>query len=186
MRIRSFVRAGIALAVPALVVALTPAPAAHAQTATPPKATAPATKPAPKPPAKKKGEASLGAGTATGKLLTRQELRECIARRDALRTTRTDVEQRNDTLKRDLDALNTESAQLKTERETLDLTSADGVAAYNARVEARNGRIDAWDARNADLRKEADALNTEQSLWDLECGNRRYREEDEIALRKGK
>lgn len=185
MRIRPFARSvARAPRASALLASLILAPVLHAQTA-PPKPAAPPKKPAATAPAKK-GEASLGSGTAAGKLLTRDELRECIARRDTLRTTRTSVEGRNDGLKRELETLTAASTQLKTDRETLDTSSAEAVAAYNARAEARNAGIDAWDKRSADLRKEADALNTEQALWDLECGNRRYREDDEIALKKGK
>ena len=83
-------------------------------------------------------------------------------------------------------ALAKESAELEAERQG---TSTGGVAVAsqaNARSEALNARTTAWNQRNVALAKAGDDLAQERDLWASECGNRRFREDDEIAIKQGK
>ena len=57
--------------------------------------------------------------------------------------------------------------------------SMDKATALDARVTAWNQNNEQW---NADSR----ALETERSTWVSACSDRRYREEDETAIRQGK
>ncbi|MBK6472251.1 MAG: hypothetical protein IPF94_16520 [Betaproteobacteria bacterium] len=43
-----------------------------------------------------------------------------------------------------------------------------------------------WNQRNAQVNETARKLEDERSLWLSECSNRRYREDDEKAIRAGK
>jgi DNA repair exonuclease SbcCD ATPase subunit len=82
-------------------------------------------------------------------------------------------------------ALKAENDALDAEREKLGGTGA-GAAEANARSDALNARTVAWNDRNKALVAEGEKLAQERDLWASECGNRRYREDDETAIRQGK
>lgn len=83
-------------------------------------------------------------------------------------------------------ALAKENADLDAARKGLGSTTTASASQANARSEALNARITAWNQRNAALVKEGEDLTQERDLWASECGNRRYREDDEIAIKQGK
>jgi len=55
---------------------------------------------------------------------------------------------------------------------------------HAARVDALNVRIDAINAKSRTVNDRVEPLQARVEAWKAKCGNRRYREEDEIALRK--
>jgi hypothetical protein len=57
---------------------------------------------------------------------------------------------------------------------------------FNAKAEAVQARTVAYNKRNDQLVKAGEDLAQERDLWAGECGNRRFREEDEIAIKQGK
>lgn len=57
---------------------------------------------------------------------------------------------------------------------------------FNAKAEAVQARTVAYNERNKQLVKAGEDLAQERDLWAGECGNRRFREEDEIAIKQGK
>lgn len=65
----------------------------------------------------------------------------------------------------------------------------DGTSAaqqFNSKAEALQTRTVAYNERNKQLVKAGEDLAQERDLWAGECGNRRFREEDEIAIKQGK
>ena len=60
------------------------------------------------------------------------------------------------------------------------------MAAFNAKVAALDARVADWNQRNAQVNDSAKALEQERMSWISDCGDRRYREDDEIAIRRGK
>lgn len=80
--------------------------------------------------------------------------------------------------------LEAENAALDAEREQLG-GAGQGAAEVNERSEALNKRTVAWNDRNKALVAEGEKLAQERDLWASECGNRRYREDDEIAIQRG-
>lgn len=74
---------------------------------------------------------------------------------------------------------------LQADQQTLVADLEKKVAAYNERARARDAEAEKWNAGNAALSGRSQALQTERDLWLAECGNRRYREDDEIAIRRG-
>lgn len=60
------------------------------------------------------------------------------------------------------------------------------VADYNARIGAVDARVSEWNVRNAQLNDKAKALEDERAGWVTSCADRRYREEDENAIKAGK
>ena len=136
--------------------------------------------------ADKPREASFGKARPGGPLLSRAQLRDCLARQGRLRG-------RPDEMARQQAALDASKAEierlgndLKEEGAALDRTSAEAVAAYNSQVNARDKMIDDYQAAVPDFNAKVDALKGEQAAFANDCGNRRYDETDEIAIRKGK
>ena len=58
--------------------------------------------------------------------------------------------------------------------------------AYNAKAQALDARVQAWNARNSAWNEVTTALDTERKAWVTACADRRYREDDETAIRQGK
>ena len=56
---------------------------------------------------------------------------------------------------------------------------------YNARADALQKRATEWNARNASLAETSRKLVADREFWADECGNRRYREDDEKAILQG-
>jgi hypothetical protein len=143
-----------------------------------------------KPPAKPgSGVASLGGGGGGAKdlpILTRNQLRECLAQQDKLHADETEVVAQQ----RDMDADKAEIAQqgqaLQAELAALDRTSASGVQAYNARAVEHERRIDAYNARSKPFNERVEALKTQRAGWAQECSNRRYMENDLIIIKAGR
>lgn len=94
------------------------------------------------------------------------------------------------------DALNTERAALEKEHGALEaervrlqgLQAARGeaVQTFNAKIRALDARVAEWNKRNNAFNEINGTLEAERSAWGANCGNRRYREEDELAIRSGK
>ena len=135
---------------------------------------------------KPKKEASFGGGKAAGPFLTRDQLRVCLAQQAK-------VAQQDDEMRKDQAALaeaKTDLARsgesLKANLETVDRTSPEAVAAYNDQAEARDKQIDDYQARVTAFNTRVEALKAERDAFGKGCDNRRYFEEDEIAIKKGK
>ena len=136
--------------------------------------------------ADKPKEASFGKGKASGAFLTREQLRGCIAQQ-------TRLAQQDAELQKDQAALAAAKAEiassgdaLKLELAALDRTSADAVTAYNERAAARDKSIDEYEARVPGFNERAEAGRAAREAFGKGCDNRRYFEDDEIAIRKGK
>jgi hypothetical protein len=83
--------------------------------------------------------------------------------------------------------LDKKAAAFEAERTQLGAGSDDGsVKASNDRAGALNAKTDEWNTRNRDHQKRAETHEDARALWTDECGGRRYREDDEKALKAGK
>lgn len=92
-----------------------------------------------------------------------------------------------------LNELNVERERLTKARAALDADVArvlpayqDAAKAYNQRTLARDAVIGNWNERNKALNDEAVKLEEERQSWLVECANRPYREDDEVAIKAGK
>jgi hypothetical protein len=134
--------------------------------------------------ARKQG--SFGTAKPVGALLTRNELRACLALQQRVRTG-------SDTATRERDLLEEEKAEivqqgqtLKEQLAALDRTSQEAVDKYNAEAVARDRRIDALEARMPAYHQKLEALGVDRDAWRKGCENRRYDEIDEIQIKRGK
>jgi hypothetical protein len=184
-------RAGQLLLVAA---AIAPAWSVHAAEPAKPGATGsagskPPAKPAPKPaarPAAKPAVAPLVPGKPIEPLLTREELRACMARQDKLRADGAEASRLQQALGQEKDAILREGEALKTELPTLDRSSAPAVEAYNARVKARDERITAFEPQIAAFNASVGTLESDRAAYARDCVDRKFDEKDEEALKKGR
>ena len=59
------------------------------------------------------------------------------------------------------------------------------MTAYNEKAKALEARVASWNQRNGDLTERVKAVNNDRETWQSDCAERRYREDDEIAIRRG-
>ncbi len=133
-----------------------------------------------------KKEVNAGSGKGTGIYMTRDELRSCLKQQGS-------VEARDDELAAEKDAIAAQQASivregdaLKARFEGLDRTNAEAVDGYNTGVQARDTQVEAFKARANAFNANVEANQVARSAWAKGCANRRYFEEDETAIRKGK
>lgn len=123
---------------------------------------------------------------ASGPLLTRAELRDCMARDQKVRALGDEVVK----LQAEMDKERTEvtrlGASLKEQLDALDRTNADAVNAYNEQAQAFDKRVDAYNAGTPAFNAKVDSLKNEREVFTKGCENRRFDEKDEIAIRNGK
>lgn len=151
-----------------LLAALACAALASAQAADPPKA----------------GNTVKGKGS--GPLLTRAELRDCMARQERVRSLTDEVLKQRDSLEKEQTEVTALRDKLKEQSAALDRTSAEAVDAYNRQVQEFDKRADAYNAATPAFNAKAETLQTEREGLAKACENRRFDELDEIAIKKGK
>jgi hypothetical protein len=133
---------------------------------------------------KPKKEGALGKGS--GALLTKEQLRSCINQKARNAQQDDDLTKEQTALKTIQDELGSTGDALKARLETLDRTNAEAVAAYNDETQARDKRIDDYQARVSAFNIRVEANKTERDAYAKACENRRFLEDDEIAIKKGK
>lgn len=82
--------------------------------------------------------------------------------------------------------LETERLALEAERVRLKTESAEVIGAYNTKAQALEGRVTEWNGRNGALNARVKTLETQRQTWIDTCADRRFREDDEKAIRSGK
>ncbi len=152
-------------------------------------------------PAPKKGNTlTLGSGKPTGKLLTRDQLRQCLAKQKALKEQDAETAQAQTALDADKAAiaradaeLESEAAALQAERAAVDTTKEESIAAFNAKLAQRAERERARDQRVADYNTRLPAFNARVQAgnqvrqgWQADCADRAYDEADYFAIQRGK
>lgn len=141
--------------------------------------------PGAKPVATAKSERAFGSG-GKGPLLTRNELRACLAQQERIRAEQDTLAKERAGREVEMGTLRASGEELKAELDALDRTDAEAVAQYNAKAQARDQAVDAFQAGAAAYNDKARALETQRQSFAQSCGNRRYDEADELAIRNGR
>lgn len=153
-------------------------------------------------------QASAKSRGPADRVMTRNELRACLKESDTLKADKTSIDaERNEVaaqktaVLKERDDLAAEFqasvVALRNEREAIDVKSEEAVNAYNQKASAAqksfderksavDAKIDAWNKRNQAAVDRERAYNDAQQQWKDGCGSRRYREDDEKAIRAGK
>jgi chromosome segregation ATPase len=136
--------------------------------------------------ADKPKEASFGGGKGSGAFLTRNQLRDCMAQQTKVKQTQAEMLALQEKLNADKAEIGKTGETLKADLEALDRTSAEAVNAYNERAVARDKKIDEYQQQVDQFNSRVDPVRAEREAFSKACENRRYFEDDEIAIRKGK
>ena len=96
------------------------------------------------------------------------------------------ADRENKALQKERKEIEAERATLDAERDRLAAASKDIVGSYNERAAALETRVKEWNRRNEELNKASSALEDEREKWVTGCADRRYREDDEKAIRAGR
>lgn len=135
---------------------------------------------------KPKKEGSFGTGTGTGAYLTKEQLRTCLTRQTKVKDEDAAMLTEQAAIATLKDEIARSGDELKQRLETVDRTSAEAVAGYNEAAQARDQQIEAYQQRVDAFNARVDANQAERAAFGQGCTNRRYFEEDEIAIRKGR
>ena len=136
--------------------------------------------------ADKPKEAAFGKGKATGAYLNREQLRACLGQQSGI------ARQDADLLKEQaaITALQAEVARLgpglKDQLAALDRSNAEAVNAYNEQATARDKMIDDYEARVSQFNTRVEAAKADRDAFAKACDSRRYFEDDETAIKKGR
>jgi chromosome segregation ATPase len=84
------------------------------------------------------------------------------------------------------DALQKSQAELETERVALAADNERTVVPFNAKVKQVEAVVQEWNARNQAWNEAGARLEGDRKDWVAGCADRRYREDDEIAIRAGR
>lgn len=135
-------------------------------------------------PAKK--EATLGTGKATGGYLTRDQLRTCLTRKEKMKVDDAELQTDEGAMTARKAEIVRNGDELKARLDSMDRTNAEAVAGYNEAVLARDKQIEEFQTRATAFNARVDAKLATHADFARSCGNRRYFEEDEIAIRNGR
>ena len=138
------------------------------------------------PAADKPKEASFGKGKGSGAYLTREQLRSCLTQQARLASRDDEMLKEQTALASTKAEIARSGVELKEQLAALDRTNPEAVNAYNERAAARDKGIDEYEARVPGFNERVEAARAERETFGKACDNRRYFEEDEIAIRKGK
>ena len=135
---------------------------------------------------KPKKQGAFGTGKAVGAYLTRDQLRACLAQHAQTMRRDAALQQEQAALTNAKAEIARSGDELKLQLDALDRTSVEAVSAYNERAAARDKSIDDYEARVPRFNDRVEAGKTEREAFATGCDKRRYFEDDEIAIRKGK
>lgn len=130
----------------------------------------------PRPAAAKKADA----------VMSPAELRDCMAQKDKLQKDSDAAVKRKDAIGAEKAEIERQGDALEQEKTTIDRTSADAVAAYNAKIGDRDKMIEGYRARAADYNKQAEAVLAFKATYSKACENRRFDQRDLDDLQRKK
>jgi chromosome segregation ATPase len=93
--------------------------------------------------------------------------------------------QRNE-INRERDELEKQQKALEAEKASFASSSDATLKVYNGKATALDAKVVDWNQRNEQWNTSTKALEAERATWVAGCADRRYREDDETAIRKGK
>lgn len=120
------------------------------------------------------------------KILTPVQLRECLAQQAKVRQQDADSVRQREALDVEKADIARQAEALQAQLATLDRGNAEAIDAYNEQVQAREKRIDAYQASVDQYNAKVASLQSDHDALARNCDNRRFLEDDETAIKKGK
>ena len=131
-------------------------------------------------------KAAAAKSPAGEKILTPAQLRDCLAQQQKMKQQDAEADGQKQALATEKAEIARLGEALAAQLAALDRTDAAAVNAYNERAQARDTRIDAYEASIERYNARATALNADHDAFAKSCNNRRFLEDDETAIKKGK
>lgn len=120
------------------------------------------------------------------RILTPAQLRECVTQKEQLRRQTDTALKTKAEITAEKAEIDRSGAALADALATLDRTSAEAVAGYNAKVDERSARVDAYRAEVDAYNGQAQVVQAAQDGYEKACGDRRYDERDLDDLQRKK
>lgn len=136
--------------------------------------------------ADKPKEVTFGKGKASGPVLTREQLRQCLTQQAQVKNEEVELVKLQAGLNTDKAAIMRSGEAMTEQGAALDRSKPELVTAYNEQVLARDKAIDELQARGAQFNERAGAAGVRREAFAKACEGRSYNESDEIAIQKGK
>ena len=115
-----------------------------------------------------------------------QSWNERVEAHNASKTTGAAYDRNQAQLNKEREEIAKERTDLEAERLRLTALNEELVRVYNVKALAVDARVAAWNARNSAWNETTAALDAQRKAWVSSCADRRYREDDETAIRQGK
>jgi hypothetical protein len=132
--------------------------------------------------AKAGGEATLGGGSGSGPMLTREQLRQCLVEQDELKQATGALASEQKQIDDEKQTIQKADAELKEQLAQLDRTNAEAVQAHVAKAREHDQRVDGYNAKLKPFNERAAALQKRGGDWKAACADRRYKEDDLLLL----
>ena len=136
--------------------------------------------------ADKPREAAFGKGKGAGAFLNREQLRACLSQQSRMAQQDADLLKEQAAVSDVQAVIARRGDALKEQLVNLDRSSAEAVAAYNGEAQTRDKLIDDYEARVTQYNSRVEAGKAEREAFAKSCDNRRYFEDDETAIKKGR
>ncbi len=120
------------------------------------------------------------------RLLTPAELRDCNAQEARVLALTNDARSEKAAIEAEKAEITRIGASLAEQITTLDKTSAEAVDGYNAKVGARDKRIDDYQDRVTAFNLKAESINAAKEAYAKACDQRRYDERDLNDIKRKK
>jgi type IV secretory pathway VirB10-like protein len=119
-------------------------------------------------------------------VLTQEQLRDCLAQKEKLAKDSDAAVKAKAAVAAQKAEIDSTGKALEDEAASLDRTSEDAVAAFNAKVIERNGKVDAFRAKAEAYNVDAEKVLAAKEEYEKTCANRRFDDRDLNDLQKKK
>jgi hypothetical protein len=119
-------------------------------------------------------------------ILTPAQLQECVKQKERLHAQTEDALKDKAQIEAEKAEIGRLGTSLSDELATIDRSSEDAVAAYNAKVDQRDKLIDAYQSRVGAYNTKAEQVKATKDSYEKACENRRYDERDLNDLKRKK
>ncbi|HRI18813.1 MAG TPA: hypothetical protein PL196_09850, partial [Burkholderiaceae bacterium] len=144
------------------------------------------TKPAAKPTEAAPREGAFGKGTSTLPILTKDQLRQCMAEESRMKKEGNDLAQAQAKMEKDRADIERLGAELEADKAKVDTSDEAAVNAYNERARQRTKMIEEFKAGAPAFNARVDKLVVDRQAYAAACADRRFFEEDYEAIKAGK
>jgi hypothetical protein len=127
-----------------------------------------------------------GQGKPTGKLLTRNELRECLAQERRVKAMNEEMKALQAELDNDNAEIGRKGEELKQAIATVDRTSQEAIDLVKAKAAEQDQRVDAYNAKLPPFNAKVQTVEGERATFAKNCADRPYDEGDYFAIQRGK